>query len=64
MLGLDESWAYNVIKQVGNYAEVYDRDLGNGSMLKFARGINALWRQGGVMYSTPMRLRADALSGR
>jgi general L-amino acid transport system substrate-binding protein len=55
MLGLDESWAYSVIKQVGNYAEVYNRDLGDGSMLKFARGINALWRQGGVMYSTPMR---------
>ncbi len=55
LLGLDESWAYNVIKQVGNYGEVYDRNFGAGSPLKFGRGVNALWRKGGVMYSLPMR---------
>ena len=55
LLGLDEGWAYNVIKQVGNYSEVYDRNFGLGSPLKFGRGVNALWRKGGVMYSLPMR---------
>jgi general L-amino acid transport system substrate-binding protein len=53
-LGLDDKWAYNVIKQVGNYAEVYDRNFGAGSPLKFGRGVNALWGKGGVMYSAPM----------
>jgi len=55
VLGLDESWAYNVIKQVGNYSDVYERNLGVGSPLKFGRGINGLWQKGGVMYSMPMR---------
>jgi general L-amino acid transport system substrate-binding protein len=41
-LGLDENWAYNAIKQVGNYAEIYERNVGKGSALRFARGINAL----------------------
>ncbi|MBI3453780.1 MAG: amino acid ABC transporter substrate-binding protein [Rhodospirillales bacterium] len=52
MLGLDEKWSYNVIKQVGNYSESYDRNL---SPLGLERGINALWKDGGVMYSPPMR---------
>jgi general L-amino acid transport system substrate-binding protein len=54
-LGLDDKWAYNIVKQVGNYAEVYDRNFGAGSPLKFGRGVNALWGKGGVMYSLPMR---------
>ncbi len=54
LLGLDDKWAYNIIKQVGNYAEVYDRNFGAGSPLKFGRGVNALWGKGGVMYSLPM----------
>lgn len=54
LLGLDDKWAYNVIKQVGNYAEIYDRNFGAGSPLKFGRGVNALWGKGGVMYSLPM----------
>jgi general L-amino acid transport system substrate-binding protein len=54
-LGLDESWAYNIIKQVGSYAESYDRHFGAGSPLRFARGINALWDKGGLMYPLPMR---------
>ncbi|HTR88141.1 MAG TPA: amino acid ABC transporter substrate-binding protein [Reyranella sp.] len=53
LLGLDDAWAYNVIKQVGNYSDVYERNLGVGSPLKFGRGINALWGKGGVMYSVP-----------
>ncbi len=54
-LGLDEAWAYNIIKQVGNYSEVYERNVGAGSPLKFGRGINALWSKGGLMYPLPLR---------
>ena len=54
-LGLDEKWAYNIIKQVGNYGESYDRNVGMGSPLKFQRGINALWTKGGLMYPLPLR---------
>jgi len=54
-LGLPEDWAYNVIKQVGNYGEIYERNVGQGSPLKFARGVNALWTKGGVMYPLPLR---------
>jgi general L-amino acid transport system substrate-binding protein len=53
MLGLEEDWAYKAIKQVGNYGEIYERNIGKGSALKFARGINALWSRGGVMYPLP-----------
>src|SRR5471030_1922169 len=42
-LGLDEKWAYNIIKQVGNYSESFERNVGAGSPLKLARGVNALW---------------------
>jgi general L-amino acid transport system substrate-binding protein len=55
MLGLDEDWAYKAIKQVGNYAEIHDRNVSKGSALKFARGVNALWSHGGVMYPLPMQ---------
>ncbi len=54
LLKLDEAWAYNVIKQVGNYREVYERNVGTQSFLKFPRGINALWNQGGVMFAMPL----------
>jgi general L-amino acid transport system substrate-binding protein len=54
-LGLDEKWAYNIVKQVGNYGESFERHLGMGSPLKFERGINALWTKGGAMYSPPLR---------
>ena len=53
-LGLDPEWAYRVIKQVGNYAEVYDRALGNGSKLKLARGVNQQWTNGGLFYAPPL----------
>jgi general L-amino acid transport system substrate-binding protein len=54
-LGLDEAWAYNVIKTVGNYGEVYERNVGTGSPIKLPRGINALWSAGGLMYAPPLR---------
>ena len=52
-LGLDEQWAYRIIKQVGNYGEIYDRNFGANSQLKLDRGINALWTKGGLLYSPP-----------
>ncbi|BCH54561.1 amino acid ABC transporter substrate-binding protein [Agrobacterium vitis] len=54
-LGLKEDWAYNVIKLVGNYGEVFDRNVGAGSPLKIARGGNALWTKGGLQYGPPIR---------
>ena len=54
-LGLDEKWAYAIIKQVGNYGESFERNVGMGSPLKLQRGINALWTKGGLMYPLPLR---------
>jgi general L-amino acid transport system substrate-binding protein len=54
-LGLDEKWAYNAIKLVGNYGEIFDRYLGLGSPLKLERGYNNLWTKGGLMYAMPIR---------
>jgi len=54
-LGLDEKWAYTIIKQVGNYGESFERNVGMGSPLKLQRGINALWTKGGLMYPLPLR---------
>ena len=54
-LGLDEKWAYNVIKLVGNYGEVFDKTVGSGSPLKIDRGLNALWTDGGLQYGPPIR---------
>lgn len=54
-LGLDDDWAYRIIKQVGNYAQSYDRNVGMSSPLKIPRGLNALWRDGGIMYPLPIR---------
>ncbi len=55
LMGLDNAWAFNIVKQVGNYAESYERNVGMGSSLKLARGANALWTQGGLMYPIPFR---------
>jgi general L-amino acid transport system substrate-binding protein len=55
MMGLDNAWAYNIIKQVGNYSESYERNVGLGSTLKLDRGPNALWNKGGLMYPIPFR---------
>jgi len=54
-LGLDDRWAYHVIKQVGNYGESFDATLGMASVMKLPRGINAQWRDGGLMYGWPIR---------
>jgi general L-amino acid transport system substrate-binding protein len=51
-LGLDNRWAYNIVKQVGNYGESFERNL---TPLGFERGINKLWTQGGLMYAPPIR---------
>ncbi len=54
-LGVSNSWAYNIIKQVGNYGESYDRNVGPKTPLGLARGLNALWNKGGIMYAPPIR---------
>ena len=54
-LGLDNDWAYRIIKQVGNYGEVFDRNVGKDSPLKLPRGLNDLWTNGGLLYSPPFK---------
>ena len=54
-LGVSNNWAYNIIKQVGNYGESYDRNVGPKTPLGLARGLNALWNKGGIMYAPPIR---------
>jgi len=54
-LGIDEKWAYNAIKLVGNYGEIFDKHLGQGSPLKLERGYNNLWTRGGLIYAMPIR---------
>ena len=54
-LGVDEKWVYNIVKQVGNYGESYDRHVGPATPLKLERGQNALWTNGGLMYAIPFR---------
>ncbi|HHP7236251.1 MAG TPA: amino acid ABC transporter substrate-binding protein [Desulfobacterales bacterium] len=54
-LGLDEKYAYNIIKQVGNYGEIYERNVGVNTPLGLERGLNALWTDGGLMYAAPFR---------
>jgi general L-amino acid transport system substrate-binding protein len=52
MLGVDNKWAFNIIKQVGNYGESFDTNI---TPLGFERGLNRLWNQGGIMYAPPIR---------
>jgi general L-amino acid transport system substrate-binding protein len=54
-LGLDEKWAYNAIKAVGNYGESFERNVGTKTPLGLERGINDLWTRGGLMYALPLR---------
>jgi general L-amino acid transport system substrate-binding protein len=54
-LGVDEKWVYNIVKQVGNYGESFERNVGSGSPLKIDRGLNKLWTQGGLQYAPPIR---------
>jgi len=54
-LGLPKDWALQVIKQVGNYSESFERNVGKESPLKISRGLNALWNKGGLQYAPPIR---------
>ncbi|PHS78595.1 MAG: amino acid ABC transporter substrate-binding protein [Rhodospirillaceae bacterium] len=53
--GLDDEWAYRVIKQVGNYADIFERNLGINSIFKMSRGLNNTWQNGGLHYAPPLR---------
>ena len=55
LLGLDKDWAYRAIKAVGNYGEIFERNVGPKSALKLPRGANNLWNKGGLMYAPPVR---------
>ena len=55
MLGLDKKWAYEIVKQVGNYSESFERNLGVKTPLKLERGLNALWNEGGIQYALPFK---------
>ena len=54
-LGLDNDWVVRIVKQVGNYGEIFEKNVGSGSRLKIDRGLNALWKNGGLQYSPPIR---------
>ncbi len=54
-LGLDDGWAFRAIEAIGNHGEMFERDLGGNSPLRLARGRNALWTQGGLIYAPPLR---------
>ncbi len=54
-LGLTNEWAFNIVKQVGNYGEVFERTVGLESPLQIERGLNALWTEGGLQYAPPIR---------
>jgi general L-amino acid transport system substrate-binding protein len=54
-LGLGNDWVVNIVKNVGNYGESFERNVGAGSPLKIARGLNALWTKGGLQYAMPIR---------
>ncbi|MBD9499439.1 amino acid ABC transporter substrate-binding protein [Pseudomonas sp. BGr12] len=54
-LKLPKDWAVQIVKQVGNYGEIFDRNVGDGSDLKIKRGLNAQWNKGGLQYAPPVR---------
>ena len=54
-LGLEREWAARAVRAVGNYGEIFQRNVGADSPLKLARGLNALWNKGGLMYAPPIR---------
>jgi general L-amino acid transport system substrate-binding protein len=54
-VGLDRAWLLHAVKAVGNYAEIYERHLGEGSAVRLPRGYNRLWNRGGLLWSPPMR---------
>ena len=54
-LGLDDKWAYNIVKQVGNYAQIYESNVGVNTSLGIPRGLNEQWYKGGLMFAAPFR---------
>jgi general L-amino acid transport system substrate-binding protein len=54
-LGLPAEWGYNIIAMVGNYGEIFEKNLGESTPLKIERGLNRLWTDGGLMYAMPVR---------
>lgn len=55
MIGLDKQWAVRAISAGGNYAEIFDRNIGPSTAIALERGLNALWKDGGILYSAPIR---------
>ena len=55
LLGLDKDWTYRIVKQVGNYGESFEANMGSKTPLGLPRGVNKLWSQGGLMYAPPLR---------
>jgi general L-amino acid transport system substrate-binding protein len=55
LLGLDKEWSYRIVKQVGNYGESFERNMGPSTPVGLPRGVNRLWTQGGLMYAPPVR---------
>jgi general L-amino acid transport system substrate-binding protein len=54
-LGVTNDWVIRIIKAVGNYGESFERNVGSGSKLQIARGLNQLWNKGGIQYAPPIR---------
>jgi general L-amino acid transport system substrate-binding protein len=54
-LGLESDWAYNIVKQVGNYEEIYNRNLGPDTLTFIPRGLNSLYTDGGLLYAPAWR---------
>ena len=54
-LGLTKDWVVRIVKAVGNYGESFERNVGAGSKLGIARGLNKLWSKGGIQYAPPIR---------
>ncbi len=54
-IGLTKDWVVRIVKQVGNYGEIFERNVGAGSRLKIDRGLNNLWNKGGIQYAPPIR---------
>ena len=55
MVGLDKQWAVRAISAVGNYGEIFERNIGVNTPLGLARGLNAQWTEGGILYAPPIR---------
>ena len=54
-IGLTKDWVVRIVKHVGNYGEVFERNVGTGSKLGISRGLNRLWTKGGIQYAPPIR---------